>query len=115
MLWKKKGKQSQDDSQHPQISLMNKITREVEALNVGEAVIYQLPEFFVFARFLGVELNPTFPKKGKKYILFSYRDITEGKPAGEKQDMNYTNKASDYADWVSNKDTEAWGHIKRFQ
>ena len=115
MFGKKKDKQLRDDSQHPQITLRNKILKEVEALTEGEAVIYQLPEFFVFARFLGVELNPTFPQKGRKYSLFTYRGIAEGKPAGEKQSANYSNKALDFAEWVADKDTETWGHVKRFQ
>ena len=89
--------------------------KEVEALISGQAVIYQLPEFFTFARFLGVELNPTFPQKGKKYCLFTHTGMADGKPAGEKQIMNYTNSVSEYGEWVADKYTEKWGVPKRFQ
>ncbi len=90
-----------------------KITQEVEALAQGQAVIYELPEFYTFARFLGVELNPAFPQKGKKYLTFA-QQIVDGKPT-EKRYMGSINKASDYADWVSERDVEVYGHIKRVQ
>ena len=93
--------------------LRAKIMQEVEALNQGQAVIYELPEFYTFARFLGVELNPEFPQKGKKYLTFS-QQMVDGKP-NEKRYTGGINKASDYADWVSERDVEAYGHIKRVQ
>ena len=113
MFRKKKDNQPKAKEPSARDILKNKITLEVEALTQGQAVIYQLPEFYTFARFLGVELNPEFPQKGKKYLTFS-QQMVDGKP-NEKRYTGGINKASDYADWVSERDVEAYGHIKRIQ
>jgi hypothetical protein len=115
MFGKKKDKQAQVKLPTPREILMDKITKEVEVLTQGQAVIYQLPEFYVFARFLGVEANPTFPQKGKKYCMFTYGQMAGGKPAGQKSIINKTNNARDYADWVADRDNDQYGHVKRFQ
>jgi hypothetical protein len=125
MFWKKKEKQpnqpKEEQPKQPKVKepspreiLVKKITEEVENLTEGQAVIYQLPEFYTFARFLGVELNPTFPQQGKKYLEFQ-DNIADGKPMGKRSYMNVTNKASDYAEWVAGKDSEQYGHVKHFQ
>ena len=120
MFWKKQDKQPRVKQTKvkpliPRDTLKAKITKEIEALTAGQAVIYQIPEYFTFARFLGIELNPTFPQKGKKYRMIIYKEIADGKPAGDKQITDYTNSASYCADWVSEKDTERCGHVMRFQ
>jgi hypothetical protein len=125
MFWKKREKQPNQPKEEqlmqpkvkppsPREILVKKITEEVENLTEGQAVIYQIPEFYTFARFLGVELNPTFPQKGKKYLMFLEK-ITDGKAAGKRIYMNRTNKASEYADWVADRDKEMYGHVERIQ
>jgi hypothetical protein len=94
--------------------LKKKIMDEVETITKGQTITYQLPKYYSFARFLGVELNPTFPQKGKKYLMFT-DEMTDGKPAGKRSYIDSTNKASDYADWVASKDTEKDDHVMRFQ
>jgi hypothetical protein len=115
MFGKKKDKQMQVKEPTPREILMDKITKEVEALTEGQSVIYQLADFFVFARFLGIELNPAFPQKGKKYCMFAYSHMADGKPAGQKSISASTNKAVDYAYWVADRDSDQYGHVKRFQ
>jgi hypothetical protein len=121
MFWKKKGNQSKVKGPTQQEILKNKreilvkqIIEEVDTLTKGQTVIYQLSEFYAFARFLGIELNPTFPEKGKKYRMFS-DEMVDGKPAGKKSYMDSTNSASGYAEWVADKDSDLYGHVKRFQ
>jgi len=88
----------------PREILMNRIVGEVEQLAPGQSLIYKLPEFYWsrFAAFLIVELNPSHPERGKKYIM-STDKIADGKPAGEKNRVRDTNKPRDYADWVADK------------
>jgi hypothetical protein len=121
MLWKKKGNLTKEKLPNHQEVLRNKretlkkqIIEEVESLTNGQTIIYQLSEFYSFARFLGVELNPAFPQKGKKYRMFS-DEMAGGMPAGKKSYMDSTNNASGFAEWVADKDSDQYGHVKRFQ
>jgi hypothetical protein len=121
MFWKKKNiqpeKKEPTDAEilwDQQKLLKNKITEEVETLTKEQAILYELPEFYTFARFLGVELNPTFPLKSKKYLMFTDQ-MVDGMPTGKKSYIGGVNKSTDYADWVSEKDSDKYGHVKRFQ
>jgi hypothetical protein len=114
MFWKKKDNNSKVKELTPREIFVKKITEEVEALTEGQAVIYQLPEFYSFARFLGVELNPTFPQKGKKYLLF-IDQMAEDKPTGKRSYNGSTNNASEYAEGIVERDSDVYGHVKRFQ
>jgi hypothetical protein len=121
MFWKKKDNNpkvkkptEQDILKNKRDSLKKQITEEVETLTKEKPIIYQLSEFYSFARFLGVELNPTYPQKGKKYVMFS-DEIVDGKPSGKKSYMESSNNASSYAEWVADKDSDLYGHVRRFQ
>ncbi len=98
----------------PKQILMNRIVGEVEQLAPGQSLIYKLPEFYwsAFAGFLIVELNPSHPEKGRKYIL-SRDKIADGKPAGEKIRVCDTNNPREYADWVADRNGE-YGSVERF-
>ncbi len=63
--------------------------------------MYKLPEFYWsgFAAFLTVDMNPTYPQKGRRYIM-STDSIAEGKPAGQKKLLWDSNKARDVANWI---------------
>jgi hypothetical protein len=114
VFWKKKDTKYKVKELTQREIFVKKIVEEVEALTEGQAVIYQLPEFYTFARFLGVELNPAFPQKGKKYLMFTDQ-MAEGKPTGKRSYIASTNKASEYADGVVERDGDKWGHVTRFQ
>jgi hypothetical protein len=121
VFWKKKDNQPKAKEPteaeilwNQQKLLNSKIVEEVETLTKEQAILYELPEFYSFARFLGFELNPTYPQKGKKYLMFTDQAV-DGKPAGKKSYIGGTNKATDYSDWVSEKDSDKYGHIKRYQ
>lgn len=114
MFRKKKDNHAKVKEPTPREILKNKITEEVETLTEGQAIIYQLPEFYTYSRFLIVELNPTYPQKGKKYLMFTDQ-MADGKPAGKRSYADSKNKASECADWVSEKDSDLYGHVKRFQ
>jgi hypothetical protein len=121
MFWKKKNSQLKvkeptelDVLENKRAILKNIIIEEVENLTKEQAILYKFQEFYTFARFLGVELNPKFPLKGKKYLMFTDQ-MVEGKPMGKKSYIGRINKAVDYADWVSDKDSDKYGHVKRFQ
>jgi|WetSurMetagenome_2_1015567.scaffolds.fasta_scaffold317114_2 hypothetical protein len=121
MFWKKKDnnpqtkKPTEQEVLKSQRELLKKqIMEETETLTKGQAIIYQLSEFYSFARFIGIEPNPTFPQKGKKYRMFT-DEMVDGKPAGKKSYVDSTNNASVYADWVADKDSDKYGHVKRFQ
>ncbi len=121
MFWKKKddGNKVKEPTEQEILAsqrqiLKKQIMEEVETLTKGQTIMYQLPKYYSFARFLGVELNPTFPQKGKKYLMFT-DEMKDGKPAGKRSYIDNTNKASDYAEWVAGKDTEKDDHVMRFQ
>jgi hypothetical protein len=114
MFGRKKGNQPVEQGPSARDILNKKIAQEVEALTPGQAVIYQIPEFYSFARFLGVELNPMFPQKGKKYLMFTDQ-VADGKPVGKRSEMCTTNNALEYAVWVSERDNDTYGHVKRVQ
>lgn len=100
---------------HPRQIVENRITEEVEKLAPGETLIYKLPELFWsgYAAFLIVELNPSYPEKGKKYLL-STDKIVDGKPAGQKSNAGDSNKARDAAEWIAAREI-AGGSVTRFQ
>jgi len=83
---------------------VKQITSEVEQLSEGQTLIYKLPEFYWsgFAAFLIVELNPSYPEKGRKYIM-STDKANDGKPAGHKVRSWESNKPKDIADWIAPK------------
>jgi hypothetical protein len=114
MFGKKKDKDTKVNEFASREILKKKIKEEVEDLSRGQAIIYLLPEYYSFGPYLGVEMNPTFPQKGKKYLMFT-DEMAEGKPAGKKTYVTSTNKELDYADWVAEKDGDNWGHVKRCQ
>lgn len=42
-------------------------------------------------------------------------EMKDGKPAGKKSYTESTNSPSGYADWVTDKDSDRYGHVQRFQ
>lgn len=100
---------------HPREILRNKVTEEVNQLTPGQVIIYKLPEFYHsgFAAFLIFELNPSYPGKGKKYLM-STDHIADGKPAGKKNLVGDTNSPGQIADWITTREGE-YGSVTRFQ
>jgi hypothetical protein len=97
MDWKSKGKGETE-------KLMARIVGEVEQLTPGQSLIYKLPEYYwSFAAFLICDINPEFPKKGKKYVL-STDSAVDGKPAGQKKRISEEKKAEEFADWVAQRE-----------
>ena len=98
----------------PNEILMNRIVGEVEQLSPGQNLTYKLPEFYWggWAAFLICDLNPSYPEKGKKYIL-STDKIADGKPAGAKNRLMDTNHPKDFAEWVAQRNG-AYGLVERF-
>jgi hypothetical protein len=107
MFGKKKIEQSKITSERDLIRAA--IKKEVENLVPGQTLIYRLPEFYWndFAAFLMVEINPTFPQKGKKYSM-SRDGIVNGQPAGKKQYSGNTNNPNDYVDWVQRREGQRY-------
>lgn len=116
MFGKKKDNQTKVKEPSPREILQAKITAEIESLTAGQTLIYQIPEIYhASARFHMVELNPTFPQKGKKYLMYT-DGIADGKPAGNKTLLDNTNKASYAAEWIAACDSNYdWGPVKRVQ
>jgi hypothetical protein len=42
-------------------------------------------------------------------------EMADGKPSGKKSYIDSTNNATSYAEWVTDKDSERYGHVKGFQ
>jgi hypothetical protein len=80
---------------------IKRIISEVEQLTPEQVLIYKVPEYLSImgSVLLTAELNPSFPGKGKKYIL-STDKMADGKPSGEKTRFIESNKPAEYANWV---------------
>lgn len=104
------GKKKNEPEPSPRDAAMNRFALEVEQLTQGQSLIYKLPEFYWsgFAAFLMVDLNPSYPQKGRKYIM-STDGIADGKPAGLKKRLSDSNKPKDVADWVVQRKGERFG------
>jgi hypothetical protein len=113
MFWRKKEPKVQDLS--PQEILTNRIEEEIEKLALGQTLIYKLPEFYwaAFGVFVMAELNPSYPQKGKKYIM-SKDGMVDGKPAGRKFRLWDSNKARIAAEFIAESQTERAGKVERF-
>ena len=100
-------KESKVKEPSPREILADRIKGEAEELAPGQSLIYKLPELYWsgFAAFLICELNPSYPKKGKKYVM-STDKIADGKPAGKKNRVCGANKPEDYAEWVADRNGE---------
>ncbi len=114
MFGKKKKEEPKEKKLSPQKILEAKIISEIESMTPGFPVIYQLSENYRYARFLIIELNPTYPEKGRKYLLSS-DEMVDDKPAGKRTLITTSNKASDGANWIASRDTDQFGHAKRYQ
>ncbi len=100
---------------HPREIVRNRVVEEAEKLAPGEVIIYKLPEFYHsgFGAFLIFELNPSYPGKGKKYLM-SIDQIVDGKPAGKKSHAGDTNSPVQIGDWVATREG-LYGSVTRFQ
>ncbi len=114
MFGKKKQEETKEKVLSPRQLLENKIIAEVEGMAPGAPIIYELPEFYIYARYLIVELNPDFPGKGKKYLMWADK-MVDGKPEGKRMTQGSTNNPKAIADWIAQRDTDQYGHVKRYQ
>ncbi len=74
------------------------VTGRIEQLGPGQSINYQLSEFYGGDLAI-VELNPDYPRKGKKYIL-STQKMVDGKPVGKISRFWESNKPQDLAGWI---------------
>jgi hypothetical protein len=106
------GKKSETKEKGPSQKdiLTSRIVGEVEQLTPGQTLTYKLPEFYWpgLGGFLMVELNPSYPDKGRKYILSSDK-IDDGQPAGKKSPARESNNPKDFAEWVFQFNGERFG------
>ena len=74
------------------------LVKQIEQLGPEQSISYRLPETFG-GGLVVVELNPQYPKKGRKYILNTEK-IVDGKPAGRRSHLWDSNKTGDIARWI---------------
>jgi hypothetical protein len=99
----------------PREILAARIAGELEQMVQGQSLVYKLPQEFWkhFGGFIIVELNSTYPGKGKKYC--TYVDyVEEGKPAGKRRDLGQNNKTKEIADWIAESEGP-FGSLERYQ
>jgi len=84
---------------------LNQASSQLEQLSPGQTIIYRLPEIYrsSFGAFGVVELNPSYPENGRKYIVSTDKVTDDGKPAGQKRRIYDTDKAMDVARWIADK------------
>ena len=106
MFWKKKpteAKPTEAKAEVPQpkakeLSPKEIMINQIEQLSPGQSISYRLPEIRGGGLAV-VELNPQYPKKGKKFIV-STDKIVEGKPAGKRLRLFDSDKPKDLAGWI---------------
>jgi len=89
---------------------IKRIISEVEQLAPGQNLIYKVPEHccIMSAVFLMVELNPSYPEKGKKKYMLSTDTMVDGKPSGQKIRAFDSNKPIEFANWVLDRSGERY-------
>ena len=112
MFWKKKRAEAAPPTAEPaeakakvpkkpkakELSPKGIIINQIEQLGPGQSVRYRLPDTFGDGLAV-VELNPQYPKKGKKYIV-STEKLVDDKPAGHRSRLWDSNNAKDVAGWI---------------
>jgi len=81
------------------------ISSQLEQLSPGQTIIFRLPEIYrsSFGAFGVVELNPSYPENGRKYIVSTDKATDDGKPAGQKRHLFDTDEAMHVARWIADK------------
>ena len=94
MFWKKR----QQEPKAKKLSPKEIMSNQIEQLSPGQTLSYRLPETYGGGLVI-VELNPQYPKKGRKYVL-STEKLVDGKPAGERCHFLDYDKPKDLSNWV---------------
>jgi len=83
LFWKKKPAAAQPPKPKAKELSPKKdvITNQIERLGAGQTLRYRVPEEWG-GDLVVIELNPQYPKKGRKYML-STEKLVDGKPAGK--------------------------------
>jgi|WetSurMetagenome_2_1015567.scaffolds.fasta_scaffold189888_2 hypothetical protein len=89
---------------------IKRIVSEVEQITPGQLLVYKVPEYLgiMGAVFLIIELNYSYPGKGKKYVV-STDKMADGKPSGQRVRSFESNKPVEYANWVVDRIGERYG------
>ena len=72
--------------------------QQIEQLSAEEVLRYKLPDTYGGGLAI-VELNPKYPKKGKKYII-STDKLIDGKPANKKSHLFDGDNPKGIANWI---------------
>ena len=110
MFWKKKQAEAKAKEAEPQkvkkLSPKEVIMGQIERLGAGQTLMYRLRS----APAMGIaviELNSEHPAKGRKYVL-STKKIADDKPLGTGGRLWDSNKATDIAKWIMERDGELY-------
>jgi hypothetical protein len=80
------------------------MVKEIGELSDGHALTYKLGKAYWggLGAYALIELNKEYPKKGKKYVIFT-DNMGDDKPAGMKKRIWTSNKPKDIAEWLLEK------------
>lgn len=95
MFWRKKNAEKPKEKK---LSPNEVVINKIEQLTSGQALSYRLPETYGGGLAV-VELNPQYPKKGKKYIM-STEELVVNKPSGKRRRLWDSDKPKDMAAWI---------------
>ncbi|GAI59065.1 unnamed protein product [marine sediment metagenome] len=101
MFWKKKPAAGEPKAKEPS---PKEVITQIEQLTLGQALSYRLLETYGGGLAV-IELNPQYPKKGRKYIL-SLEELVDGKPAGKRHRLWDSDKPKDLAGWILDQNGE---------
>lgn len=99
------GKKKTGTGSTKELTKRDVIAEQIEKLNSGQTFSY-ITSGWSSAHLIVIELNPRYPKKGKKYLV-SIEELADGKPSGQRQLVGDSNKPGDVAGWI----TESKGEL----
>jgi hypothetical protein len=75
------------------------VSRQIESVERGGAIVYELGAIYI-KPFITIVKNASYPVQGKEYTVFQEGRADDGAPSGKRGRFWDTNKSSDIARWL---------------
>ena len=93
------GLKSDSAVKEKKLSPKDAMAQRIDAVAAGSELVFKLGQIYV-KPFITVTVNPDYPGKGKKYIIFQEAADTEAKPSGKRGKFWETSNSKEIAGWV---------------
>jgi len=93
------GLKSDSPVKEKKLSPKDAMAQKIDAIAAGSELVFKLGQIYV-KPFITVSVNPEYPGKGKKYIIFQEAAGSDAKPSGKRGKFWETNNSKEIAGWV---------------